>query len=72
MAMERWQPRRPLAVWQPFRAMDQIEKEFDDIFGRNVWPALMGDGGKAEELMPKMDIFESWESECYWSCGTET
>ena len=58
MAMERWQPRRPLAVWQPFRAMDQIEKEFDDIFGRNVWPALMGDGGKAEELVPKMDIFE--------------
>jgi HSP20 family protein len=58
MAMERWQPRRSMSVWQPFRAMEQFEKDFDDIFGRSNWPALMGDGGKAEELLPKMDIFE--------------
>jgi HSP20 family protein len=58
MAMERWQSRRPLVAWQPFRAMDQIEKEFEDMFGRNMWPAFAGDGGKAEELVPKMDIFE--------------
>ena len=41
-----------------FRSMDQIEKEFDDIFGRNVWPAFLGDGGSVEEIMPKLDIFE--------------
>ncbi|APV44005.1 HSP20 family protein [Dehalogenimonas formicexedens] len=58
MAMERWQSRHPLAVWQPFRALDQIEKEFDDIFGRSFWPITGGDGGRAEEMMPKMDIFE--------------
>jgi len=37
--------------------MEQFEKEFDDIFGRNVWPALMADGGNAEEIMTKLDIF---------------
>ncbi|QNT76060.1 Hsp20/alpha crystallin family protein [Dehalogenimonas etheniformans] len=58
MAMERWQSRHPLAAWQPFRALDQMEKEFDDIFGRSFLPVMMGDGGRAEEMMPKMDIFE--------------
>ncbi len=58
MAIERWEPRRSLAAWQPFRAMEEFEKEFADIFSRGFWPAWRGDGGSAEELTPKMDIFE--------------
>jgi HSP20 family protein len=45
-------------AWQPFRAMEQMDKEFEDIFSRGMWPTWIGDGGKAEEFMPKMDIFE--------------
>ncbi len=58
MAIERWEPRRSIAAWQPFRAMEQFEREFEDIFSRGIWPAWRGDGGKTEEMMPKMDIFE--------------
>ena len=58
MAIERWEPRRSLAAWQPFRAMEQFEKQFEDIFNGGMWPVWRGDGDRAEEMMPKMDIFE--------------
>ncbi len=35
-----------------------MDKEFEDIFSRGMWPTWIGDGGKGEEFMPKMDIFE--------------
>jgi len=59
MAIERWQPQRSPMPWQPFRMMDEFEKEFADIFGRARWPAWMGDSGRGVGAMaPKIDILE--------------
>ena len=58
MAIERWEPRRSLAAWQPFRAMEQFENQFEDILSGGMQPVFRGDGDRAEEMMPKMDIFE--------------
>ena len=58
MAMDRWQPRRSIMAWQPFRAMEQFEKEFEDIFSRAVWPTWKGAGTDGEATVPKLDIFE--------------
>jgi HSP20 family protein len=40
MAMERWRPGRGLAPWRPFRELEEMERRFEDIFGRPFLPAV--------------------------------
>jgi HSP20 family protein len=40
MAMEGWRPGRGLVPWRPFREMEEMERRFEDIFGRPFIPAM--------------------------------
>ncbi len=37
MVMERWRPGRGLIPWRPFRELEEMERRFEDIFGRTVF-----------------------------------
>jgi HSP20 family protein len=39
MAMERWRPRWGLTPWRPIRDMEEMERRFDELFGRPLLPA---------------------------------
>ena len=39
MVMERWRPGRGLIPWRPFRELEELERRFEDIFGRPFLPA---------------------------------
>ena len=57
MVMERWRPRRGLIPWRPFRELEELERRFEDIFGRPaaVWRRLpTAERGWA----PSIDVFE--------------
>jgi HSP20 family protein len=40
MVLERWQPSRRIIPWRPFREMEEMERRFEDIFGRPFAPAV--------------------------------
>ena len=57
MAMERWRPGRGLIPWRPFRELEELERRFEDIFGRPaaLWRRLPTvERGWA----PSIDVFE--------------
>jgi len=57
MVMERWRPGRGLIPWRPFRELEELERRFEDIFGRPaaVWRRLpTAERGWA----PSIDVFE--------------
>jgi len=39
MVMERWRPGRGLIPWRPFRELEELERRFEDIFGRPFLPS---------------------------------
>jgi len=40
MVMERWRPGRGLIPWRPFRELEEMERRFEDIFGRPFLPSV--------------------------------
>lgn len=40
MATERRKPETGVTVWQPFRDLENIERRFEDYFGRSIVPSL--------------------------------
>jgi HSP20 family protein len=40
MVMERWRPGRGLMPWRPYRELEEMERRFEDIFGRPFLPAV--------------------------------
>ena len=40
MSMELWRPRRVVAPWQPFRDLGEMERRFEDILSRPLWPTM--------------------------------
>ena len=38
MAMERWRPEWGLTPWSPFRDLEEMQRRFEDIFGRVFLP----------------------------------
>jgi len=40
MVMERWRPGRGLIPWRPFRELEEMERRFEDVFGRPFLPAV--------------------------------
>jgi len=60
MVMERWRPGRGLVPWRPFRGLEEMERRFEDIFGRpflpSVWRRLpVEERGWA----PPIEVFET-------------
>ena len=39
MVMERWSPGRGLMPWRPFSELEEIERRFENIFGRSRLPS---------------------------------
>ena len=54
MVIERWRPRGwGLATWNPYRDMEDWERQFEDLLGRPLWKP---NGERA--WMPAVDVFE--------------
>jgi HSP20 family protein len=59
MAIEKRKPERGLAMWQPFREMEEMGRRFEDFFGRpflpSIWRRL-----PSEEMVwsPAIDVVE--------------
>jgi len=59
MVIERWRPSRGLMPWQPFRAMEEMEQRFNDIFGRSLLPAMWRRFPLEERgWAPPLEVFE--------------
>ena len=59
MTMERWRPTRGLTPWSPFRELEEMERRFDEMFGRpflpSVWRRLPIEQAA---WAPTIDVFE--------------
>jgi HSP20 family protein len=40
MAIERWRPRWHITPWRPFPELEEMERRFDEIFGRAFLPRV--------------------------------
>jgi HSP20 family protein len=60
MVMERWRPGRGLVPWRPFRGLEEMERRFEDIFGRSILPAVWARIPTVEMgWAPAIDVFET-------------
>ena len=59
MTMERWRPTRGITPWSPFRELEDMERRFDEIFGRSMLPSIWR-RLPAEQMAwaPNIDVFE--------------
>ena len=59
MTMERWRPTRGLTPWSPFRELEEMERRFDEVFGRSFLPSIWS-RLPVEKMnwAPAIDIFE--------------
>jgi len=59
MTMERWRPTRGITPWSPFRELEEMERRFDDVFGRSTLPSIWR-RLPAEQMAwaPTIDVFE--------------
>jgi len=59
MTLERWRPSRGVTPWSPFRELEEMERHFDDIFGRPIWPAVLRRFPLEQAAWaPAIDVFE--------------
>ncbi len=58
MAMERWRPRWGVIPWRPFREMEEMERRFEDIFGRPFAPAVWRRFPAEMGWAPPIEVFE--------------
>jgi HSP20 family protein len=58
MAMERWRPRWGMVPWRPFRELEDVERRFDEIFGRPTPPSLWWRFPEEVGWIPALDMFE--------------
>ena len=58
MVLERWRPARRLVPWQPFREMDTMVRNFEDIFGRPFLPMWRRLPAEEREWTPAIEVFE--------------
>lgn len=59
MAMERWRPGRGLMPWRPFREVEEMERRFEDVFGRPFIPAMWRRIPVVEMgWVPAIEVFE--------------
>jgi HSP20 family protein len=59
MAMERRRRDRGLVPWRPFQDLQEMERRFDDIFGRPFWPMMWRRIPTIEPgWLPAIEVFE--------------
>jgi len=58
MAMERWRPRWGISQWRPFPELEEMERRFEDIFGRSLLPAWRRLPLEERGWVPSIDVFE--------------
>ena len=59
MVVERWSPGRRLVTWSPFREMEDMERRFENIFGRSLYPLTWRRLPIEErEWAPAIEVFE--------------
>jgi HSP20 family protein len=59
MAIERWRPRWHIAPWRPFPELEEMERRFDEIFGRTFLPRVWGRLPVEERgWAPAIEMFE--------------
>ncbi len=59
MAMERWRPGRGMVRWRPLRELEEMERRFDDVLGRQLWPAVWRRVPRTDDgWAPAMDVYE--------------
>jgi len=59
MAMERWRPTRGLTPWSPIRELEEMERRFDEVFGRSLLPSIWRRLPVEQmEWAPAIEVFE--------------
>ncbi len=59
MAMERWRPGRGMVRWRPLRELEEMERRFDDVLGRQLSPAVWRRVPRTDDgWAPAMDVYE--------------
>lgn len=59
MTMERWRPTRGLIPWSPFRELEEMERRFDEVFGRSLLPSIWRHLPMEQMVWaPAIDVFE--------------
>jgi len=59
MTMERWRPTRGLIPWSPFRELEEMERRFDEVFGRSLLPSIWRRLPMEQMAWaPAVDVFE--------------
>jgi len=59
MVVERWSPGRRLVTWSPFREIEDMERRFENIFGRSLYPITWRRLPVEErEWAPAIEVFE--------------
>ena len=59
MTMERWRPRWGLTPWRPMRELEEMERRFEDIFGRSFLPTAWGRLPMEQRgWTPAIEVFE--------------
>lgn len=54
MSIERWRPRWGITPWRPLRELEELDRRFDDLWGRGLWRLPVEERG----WMPAVDVFE--------------
>ena len=59
MTLERWRPSWGLLPWRPLREMEEMERRFEDIFGRSLMPSLWRRlGVEGRPWAPALEVLE--------------
>ena len=59
MTMERWRPGWGLTPWRPMRELEEVERRFEDIFGRSFLPTAWGRLPMEQRgWTPAIEVFE--------------
>ena len=59
MVLEKWRPSRGMVPWQPIRAMEEMERRCDEMFGRGFLPSMWRRFPLEERgWAPALDVFE--------------
>lgn len=58
MVMDVWRPRWGITPWRPFRELEDLERRFEDVFGRSYLPSIWWRSPEERGWMPAIDVFE--------------
>jgi HSP20 family protein len=57
MVLDIWRPNRSAAGWRPLKDLEDMERRFDEAFGRN-WPSFWSQWSSGQGWLPSIDMFE--------------